>query len=213
MKNVIIIFVVIFISFSCSEKKKDDFKLDYIKNKNNIYLNYENNTNKDIIFLAPNILDFGDENFKDFNTRGNMEGFFPIAVYAIIEPNQSYQFYQKKLDSIRNKDLLERGINDDLFKEVKPGEGNSVFYLKKNEKIKVKYNLTIKPLTLKRTYSSKFKQNYYPYDKLKQENARYSEARNLRNFSKLNFGKAKFVLQPVIEDSLFLRISDKDATN
>ncbi|MCQ9633841.1 hypothetical protein MP477_02590 [Chryseobacterium sp. WG23] len=97
----------------------------------------------------------------------------------------------------------------DLINQVMPGDGESVFYLKSNGKLSVKYKLIIKqsPPILK--YSSKFKQNYYPYDKVLKGN--YPEGEYLRRFSKLNFGKAKFIAQPIIEDSLFLNISQNDA--
>lgn len=97
----------------------------------------------------------------------------------------------------------------DLINQMMPGDGDSVFYLKKNEKLRVKYNLTIKQSPPIEKYSSKFKQNYYPYDKVLKGN--YPEGEYLRRFSKLNFGKAKFMAQPIIEDTLLIRISEKDA--
>ncbi|PWN67116.1 hypothetical protein [Chryseobacterium oncorhynchi] len=208
-KNIYLILFSLFILFSCKKKNKvHGFSLSYSKNNKDIVLHFENNTSHNIIFPAPNTLEFGDKNFKDFSTQGGKEKDFPINVYAIIENNQSSKFYQKKLDSIYNAFLTEIG-NTDFIGDKKPGDGNSVFYLKKMEKVKVKYNLTIKQSSPIHKYSSKFKQNYYPYDKVLKGN--YPEAEYLRRFSKLNFANAKFVAQPTIEDSLFLNISHNDA--
>ncbi|SDJ31972.1 hypothetical protein [Chryseobacterium jejuense] len=170
---------------------------------------FENNTSQNIVFPTPNTLEFGDENLKKFSTQGNMEDSYPITVYAIIKDNQSSKFYQEKLDSIYDSFLTEIG-NSDFIGDKKTGDGNSVFYLKEKEKLIIKYNLIIRQLP-SMNYSSKFKQNYYPYDKVLKGN--YPEGEYLRRFSKLNFDKAKFVAQPVIEDSLFLNISNKDANN
>ncbi|HCM33469.1 hypothetical protein [Chryseobacterium sp.] len=210
MKKVTLILLIIFCLFSCKQESKKDniFSLNYNKNGNELTLIFENNTSHDIIFPAPNTLEFGDKNFKYFSTQGGKEKDFPINVYAIIENNQSSRFYQKKLDSIYNAFLIEIG-NADFIGDKKPGDGNSVFYLKKMGKLKVKYNLTIKQSSPIHKYSSKFKQNYYPYDKVLKGN--YPEAEYLRRFSKLNFVNAKFVAQPTIEDSLFLNISHNDA--
>ena len=210
MKNFTLILLIIFCLFSCKQESKKDtiFSLKYTKNGDELTLIFENNTSHDIIFPAPNTLEFGDKNFKDFSTQGGKEKDFPINVYAIIGNNQSSKFYQKKLDSIYNTFLTEIG-NADFIGDKKSGDGNSVFYLKKMEKLKVKYNLTIKQSPPMHKYSSKFKQNYYPYDKVLKGN--YPEAEYLRRFSKLNFGKAKFIAQPIIEDSLFLKITENDA--
>lgn len=197
---------------SCKEKHKKTFKLKYIKENHHIYIQLENHMGKDIIFLVPNSLEFGDKNYKSYSTRRSREEDYPITVYAVIIPDQSSKIYQRKLDSIRNAYLTEIG-NSDFIGDERPYDGNSVLYLKNNDIIKVKYNLTIKPIIIpsKEIYSSTFKQNYYPYDKILKGD--YPEGEYLRRFSKLNFGKATFVAQPIIEDSLILKISEKDVTH
>ncbi|NIF06581.1 hypothetical protein F3J23_14120 [Chryseobacterium sp. Tr-659] len=209
MKDFTLILLVIFCLFSCKQKqeKNNIFSLEYIKNNNELILLFDNKTSQDIIFPAPNTLEFGDENFKNFSTQGGMEGSFPITVYGVINPNQSSKFYQKKLDSIMNADLSQRDMAA-LINEMKPGDGNSVFYLKKMQKIKIKYNLIIRQSPPIHNYSSKFKQNYYPYNKILK--GKYPEGEYLRRFSRLNFEHIKFVEQPIIKDSLILKISDKD---
>ncbi|MCT2410026.1 hypothetical protein NZD88_20920 [Chryseobacterium antibioticum] len=197
MKNIIIL-TILFLFIACEQKEKNSFSLKYINNNNELSLIYENNTSQDIIFPAPNTLQFEDQNLK-----GNMKGRYPIIIYATMRDNQSSKFYQKKLDSIYEGYLTEIGESG-LIAYKNPGEGNSIFYLKEKEKLRVKYKLTVKrfyPLN----YSSKFKQSYYPYDKGLEGN--YRETEYLRRFSMLNFGKAKFMIQPGIEDSLFLNIS------
>jgi len=210
MKNFTLILLIIFCLFSCKQESKKDtiFSLKYTKNGDELTLIFENNTSHNIIFPAPNTLEFGDKNFKDFSTQGGKEKDFPINVYAIIEDNQFSKFYQRKLDSIRNVNLSDRGMTD-VINQMMPGDGDSVFYLQKKEKLKIKYNLTIKQSPPIHKYSSKFKQNYYPYDRILK--GKYPEAEYLRRFSKLNFGKAKFIAQPIIEDSLFLKITENDA--
>ncbi|MGH1518080.1 hypothetical protein [Chryseobacterium sp. JK1] len=193
--------------FSCKEQHKNTLNLKYIKNSKNIYLQFKNNTGKDIIFLVPNSLEFGTKNIKSYSTRGSREEDYPLNVYAIIEPRQFSESFQKKLDSIHNTYLTEIG-NSAFIGDERPGDGNSALYLKNNNIIKVKYKLTIKQSPPIEKYSSKFKQNYYPYDKVLKGN--YPEGEYLRRFSKLNFGKAKFVAQPVIEDSLFINITEND---
>ncbi|KFF02028.1 hypothetical protein [Chryseobacterium luteum] len=195
---------------SCKQKQKKNntFSLEYIKNDNELILIFENNTSQNIVFPVPNTLEFGDKKFKDFSTQGGKERDFPINVYAIIEDNQFSKFYQKKLDSIHNAYLTEIG-NADFIGDERPGDGNSVFYLKEREKLSVKYKLIIKQSAPLEKYSSKYKQNYYPYDKVLKGN--YPEGEYLRRFSKLNFGKTKFIAQPIIEDSLFLNITQNDA--
>lgn len=212
MINNMFLSIGIMFLFSCKEKHKNTFNLEYIKDNHYIYLQIENSTKQDIIFLLPNSLEFGDENYKSFSTRGSREEDYPINVYAIIKPKQSSVVYQRKLDSIHNAYLTEIG-NGDFIGDERPEDGNSVFYLKSKTKIKIKYDLIIKSMMVmfKQSYSSKFKQNYYPYDKVLKGN--YPEGEYLRRFSKFNFGKAKFVAQPVIEDSLFLRLSEKDVTD
>ena len=210
MRNFTIILLAIFtflLSCKQKEKQKDTFILKYIKNNNEIVLCFENNTSENIIFLLPNSLEFSDKNYKSFSTRGA----HPINVYALLQPNQSSLLYQKKYDSIVNKFYTEKGITD-FFKEMKPEDGNSVFYLKEQSKIEVKYDLTVKSMMgmMKKSYSSKFKQNYYPYEKVLKGST--PDGEYVRRFSKLNFGKVKFVAQPVIEDSLFLKLSEKDVT-
>lgn len=214
MKNTTLISFILFCLLSCKQNQKKNiaFSLEYVKNGNELILIFENSTPQNIVFPVPNTLEFGDENYKSFSTQGGKEGSFPITTYAIIKPDQSSKFFQKKLDSIRDNDFFKRGMPD-VIKEIKQGDGNSVFFLKSKAKIKIKYNLVIKSMMVifKKSYSSKFKQNYYPYDKVLKGN--YPEGEYLRRFSKLNFGKAKFVAQPLIEDSLILKISEKDLTN
>jgi len=212
MKKIISTLLIGIITLCCKENAKDNFSLVYIKDNNNLYLNFKNNTNYDIVFLVPNTLEFGDKKYKSLSTQGGKEQDYPINVYALIQANQSSVSYQKKLDSIRNNDFLERGMMD-FIKEIKPGDGNSVFHLNSKTEIKVRYNLVIKSMlpVFKKSYSSTFKQNYYPYDKVLK--GVYPEGEYLIKFSKLNFGKAKFVAQPVIEDSLVLKLSEKDITN
>ncbi|MDR4950616.1 hypothetical protein REB14_00300 [Chryseobacterium sp. ES2] len=197
MKNIIIL-TILFLFVACEQKGKKAFNLKYINSNNELSLIFENNTSQDIIFPAPNTLQF-----KDINLKDDMKHRDPIIVYATIKDNPSSKFYQKKLDSIYDGYLTEIG-DSGLITYKKPDEGNSIFYLKGKEKLNIKYKVTVKrfyPLN----YSSKFKQSYYPYDKGLKGN--YSETEYLRRFSKLNLGKAKFVAQPEIEDSLFLNIS------
>lgn len=210
MINNILLLIGIMFLFSCKEKHKNNLELKYKKDNNELYLDFENNLGHDIVFLTPNTLHFSDIITKRATSVQEGNGFPPITIYAIIEPNKSSKFYQKKLDSIHDSYLVEIG-NSAFISDERSGDGNSVFYLRTNESIKVKYKLIIKQSAPYYDYSSKYKQNYYPYDKvLKGE---YPEGEYLRRFSKLNFGKAKFVTQPIIEDSLFLRLSEKDVTN
>ncbi|MDH6254186.1 hypothetical protein M2347_003913 [Chryseobacterium sp. H1D6B] len=195
--------------FSCKEEHKKVLNLEYIKNNQSIYIQLKNNTDKDVLFLVPNSLEFGDKNYKSYSTRGSREDDYPINVYAVIESGQSSKIYQKKLDSIHDAYLTEIG-NGGFIGDERPGDGHSVFYLKKMGKLKVKYQLTVKQSLPIYNYSSKFKQNYYPYDKILK--GTFPEGEYLRRFSKLNFGKAKFIAQPVIEDSLYLNISQNDVT-
>ncbi|EJL70147.1 hypothetical protein [Chryseobacterium populi] len=209
MRNITLTLLIIFCLLSCKreQKKSGVFSLKYVKNNNELILIFENNTSQNIVFPVPNTLEFGDKNFKDFSTQGNMEGSYPISVYAIMKDNQSSKFYQKKLDSIRNSNLTERGMAD-LINQMMPSDGDSVFYLNRNGKLRVKYNLIIKQSPPTHNYSSKFKQNYYPYNKVLKGD--YPEGEYLRRFSKIDFGKAKFIAQPIINDSLFLNISQND---
>ncbi len=201
------LFFLLFLS--CKKECKNALDLSYIKDNQHIYIQLQNNTGKDVVFLAPNSLEFGDENYKSYSTQGSKEHDYPINVYAIIEPNQSSPFYQNKLDSVHNSYLAEIG-NAYLIGDERPGDGNSVFYLKINESIKIKYKLSIQQSGPHYKYSSKFKQTYYPYNKVLKEN--YPEGEYLRKFSKLNLGKVRFVAQPCIKDSLFLTISQSDIT-
>ncbi|KPE50101.1 hypothetical protein [Chryseobacterium indologenes] len=201
MKKIIILLGLLFLS--CKQQPKDIFSLKYIKSDNEITLYFENNTKEDIIFLTPNTLEFGDKNFKSLTSEDGI-----IKVYALLKPDQSSKFYQNKLDSIWKGYLIETGFKD-FINDIRPGDGNSVLYLKKMGKLSIRYDLIIKQSAPLNKYSSKFKQNYYPYDKVLKGD--FHDSEYLRRFSKLNFGKAKFVVQPVIEDSLFLNISDKDA--
>lgn len=208
MKNITLALLTIFCLLSCKQKQKKNniFSLDYIKNDNELILKFENNTSQNIIFPVPNTLHFGDTKTKRYSSIREGEGFPPITVYAIIEPNQSTKLYQKKLDSIRDNYFFKKGMVD-VIKEMKPEDGNTVLYLKAHKIITVKFNLTVKQ-GIHQEYSSKYKQNYYPYDKVLKGN--YPEGEYLRRFSKLDFGEAKFMAQPVIEDSLFIKVSEKD---
>ncbi|MCQ9633842.1 hypothetical protein MP477_02595 [Chryseobacterium sp. WG23] len=96
MRNSII--VTIFCLFiSCEQKEKNSFSLKYIRNDNELSLIFENDTEKDIIFLTPNTLEVGDKNFKDISTQGNMEGSYPITVYATIKDNQFFKILSKNI--------------------------------------------------------------------------------------------------------------------
>lgn len=210
MRNISLSLLIIFCLLFCkqNQKKSGALSLEYVKNNNEVNLIFENTTSQNIIFPVPNTLEFGDKNFIDLSTQGGKEKDFPINVYGIIEDNQSSKLYQKKLDSIRNINLSESGMAD-LINQIRPGDGNSIFYLEKGKKTIVKYKLVIKQSPPLYKYSSKFKQNYYPYDKVLK--GKYPDGEYLRKFSKLNFGEVKFIAQPVIEDSLFLNISQNDA--
>ncbi|WP_179473216.1 hypothetical protein [Chryseobacterium sp. H1D6B] len=168
------------------------FNLSYERDNKNIVLNFENNTGSNIVFLAPNAIEF--ESLKNKNYQD---------VYAVIKPDQPNKDYQKILDSLYKKTLIDEGMQG-LTDLKRPSDGHSVFCLKKGGSLKVYYNLVVR----KTATPSKYKQIYYPYKRGMQEN--YLEKDYLGNFSKLNFGKAKFVLQPVIEDSLFINITEKD---
>lgn len=146
----------------------------------------------DIIFLAPKVIEFESLKNKDYQN-----------VYGIIKANQSNKYYQKKLDSIYIKTLIHEKMQDLIYLERLYGR-HSVFYLKQNGNLKVSYELKIQRTAI----PSKYKQIYYPYPRGIEEN--YLERDYIGKFSKLNFGKAKFVLQPVIEDSLFIRVTEKD---
>ncbi|MDR6548347.1 hypothetical protein J2810_004437 [Chryseobacterium rhizosphaerae] len=190
--KIILVFFSFFLFFSCKKKKTDAFNLSYIRENNNVMLNYENNTNTDIVFLAPNVIEFESLKNKDYQN-----------VYGLIKPNQSDKYYQKILDSLYNKTLIAEN-KQDLIDLKRLYMSHSVFYLKKNGSLKVSYELKIQRTAV----PSKYKQIYYPYPRGIEEN--YLEKDYIGKFSKLNFGKAKFVLQPVIEDSLFINISRKD---
>ncbi|MCQ9633843.1 hypothetical protein MP477_02600 [Chryseobacterium sp. WG23] len=193
MKNIIIFLVFsYFLLFSCEKKKTDTFNLSYIKDNKNIVLNFKNNTNTDIVFLAPNMIGF--ENVKNKDSQN---------VYAIINTDKQDKYYQKIVDSLYIKALINENMQI-LIDLKRPSDGHSVFYLKKDSSLKVFYKLNI----LRTAIPSKYKQIYHPYKRGIQEN--YLERDYITKFSKLNFGKAKFVLQPVIEDSLFIKVSEKD---
>lgn len=211
MRKLIITSLIGILFLSCTDKK-NTFSLKYIRNNSQLYLCFENNTSDNIVFLVPNTLEFGDKNYKSFSTQGGKEGDYPINVYAIITPNQSSKFYQKKIDSIRDNDFFERGMAD-FIKEIKLSDGNSAFYLNSKSKIKLKYDLVIKSMLplFEKSYSSTFKQNYYPYDQVLKGDS--PDGEYIRRFSKLSFGNVKFVAQPVIKDSLNLKLSEKDVTN
>ncbi|WP_299182734.1 hypothetical protein [uncultured Chryseobacterium sp.] len=193
-KRLFLILFSFFFLFSCSKRndKAHTFNLSYTKDDKNIILNFENNTGSDIVFLTPNVIEFESLKNKDYQN-----------VYGLIKPNQSNKYYQKILDSFYLKTLIAEN-KQDLIDVKKLYMGHSVFYLKKNSSLKVSYDLKIN----RTATPSKYKQIYYPYPRGIQEN--YLERDYIGKFSKLNFGKARFVLQPVIEDSLFIKISEKD---
>ncbi len=195
MKNILTTICFFFLFFCCKKKEKaNDFNLSYkyVKTNKNIILNYENNTDTNIVFIAPNIIEF--ESLKNKDCQD---------VYAVIKPGQPDKQYQRILDSFYIKTLNDH--NSQVLLDLKrPSDGHSAFRLKRNSSLKVSYNLIVR----KTAIHSKYKQIYYPYKKAMQEN--YLEKDYIGDFSKLNFGKAKFILQPIIEDSLFISISNKD---
>lgn len=212
MRKICILVMAIIFLDACKEQKKEGVYLNYIKDNNTLLLNFENKTNRDAVFLIPNLLEFGDKNYRELSTRGSLEGDYPINVFALLKPVHISQLYQKKLDSLHNSYLTEIG-NADLVGNVRLEDGNSVAYLKSHESVKFKYDLVIRSMMtkFKKTYSSEFKQHYYPYDKILKGNYPYGEY--MKRFSKLNFGKAQFIYQPIIQDSLILKLSEKDVTN
>lgn len=193
MKNkIILVFFSFFFVFSCKKKKTDTFNLSYKQDNKNIVLNFENNTNTDIVFLAPNMIGFESEKNKDSQN-----------VYAIVNTKKQNKYYQEILDSLYIKTLINENMQV-LIDLKRPSDGHSVFYLKKDSSLKVFYDLKI----LRTAIPSKYKQIYYPYERGIKEN--YLERDYISKFSKLNFGRARFILQPVIKDSLFITISEKD---
>lgn len=190
-------FVRLFLLFFLSCNKENDnlsaFNLSYIKNsKNDIILCFENNTDTDLVFLTPNIIEFQSLKNNDYQN-----------VYGVIKSDKSDAYDQKIFDSLYHKTLVAEN-KQDLTDEKKHYMSHSVFYLKKNDIIRVLYKLKIH----KAAIPSEYKQIYYPYARGIQEN--YLEKQYITKFSKTNFGKAKFILQPVIQDSLFINISEKD---
>lgn len=190
-------FVRLFLLFFLSCNKENDnlsaFNLFYVKNnKNDIILRFENNTDTDLVFLTPNIIEFQSLKNNDYQN-----------VYGIIESDKSDAYNQKIFDSLYHKTLVAEN-KQDLTDEKKHYMSHSVFYLKKHDTIKVLYKLKIH----KAAIPSEYKQIYYPYARGIQEN--YLEKQYITEFSKTNFENAKFILQPVIQDSLFINISEKD---
>ena len=203
-KNILMIF---FVFISCKEKDKIDFILNYKVDKKYINLHFENNTNNDLVFLIPNILVFGDKNYPfSPSTFGTRENDFPITVYAEINKDQENKFYQEKLDSVFNQYV----IKNELSIDNKHEKENNVVLIKSKNKLSINYKLFVKKNFGADSYSSRFKQNYPVYDKVIKGG--YAGSEYVKIFSNLNFGKAKFVAQPVIEDSLFLSLSEKDFT-
>ncbi|BAP29196.1 uncharacterized protein CHSO_0159 [Chryseobacterium sp. StRB126] len=203
-----LLLMIFFVFISCKENNKIDFLLKYKSDKKYISLYFNNNTNNDLIFLIPNTLIFGDKNYKSSpSTFGTKEEGFPITVYAEIIKNQQNSFYQRKLDSIFNQYVIENELSIDSKHESQ----NNVILIKRKSSLKIKYKLFVKNNFENGLYISHFKQNYYPYNKALKGN--FTDSEYLRRFSKLNFGKSKFVAQPVIEDSLILKLSSKDITN
>jgi hypothetical protein len=213
MKIILLIVSIIStcIIFACQQKTKTKnvFSLDYSENDNNgIDLIFENSTTDNIIFPVPNTLHFGDIKTRKLTSVPEMGGFPPLTIYATINPNQSSIFYQIKLDCVYNGYLTEIG-NSTFIPFKRFGDGHSVLYLSKNSTLKIKYKLTVKPFSTT-SYSSKYKQNYYPYDRILKE--KNTEGEYLRRFSKIKFNNAKFVEQPLIKDSLYLSLSQRDVT-
>ncbi|SFN15264.1 hypothetical protein SAMN05421594_1399 [Chryseobacterium oleae] len=190
--RIILLVFSFFFVFSCKKKKTDTFNLSYKQDNKNIVLNFENNTSTDIVFLAPNMIGF--ESVKNKDSQN---------VYAIIKTNKQNKYYQKILDSLYIKTLINENMQV-LIDLKRPSDGHSVFYLKKDSSLKIFYDLNI----LRTAIPSKYKQIYYPYKRGIEEN--YLERDYISKFSKLNFGRARFILQPVIKDSLFITISEKD---
>ncbi|KFF23052.1 hypothetical protein [Chryseobacterium sp. JM1] len=190
--RIILLVFSFFFLFSCKKKKTHTFNLSYIKDNKNIVLNFDNNTNTDIVFLAPNMIGFESEKNKDSQN-----------VYAIVNTKKQNKYYQEILDSLYIKTLINENMQV-LIDLKRPSDGHSVFYLKKDSSLKIFYDLNI----LRTAIPSKYKQIYYPYKRGIEEN--YLERDYISKFSKLNFGKARFILQPVIKDSLFITISEKD---
>ncbi|PVV49392.1 hypothetical protein, partial [Chryseobacterium sp. HMWF035] len=141
------------------------------------------------------------------STFGTRESDFPITVYAEINKDQENKYYQKKLDSIFNQYV----IKNELSIDSKHEKENNVVLIKSKSSLSIKYKLFVKKNLGNNSYSSRFKQNYPVYDEVIKGG--YAGSEYVQRFAKLNFGKAKFVAQPVIEDSLFLRLSEKDVTN
>ncbi|WP_299182727.1 hypothetical protein [uncultured Chryseobacterium sp.] len=204
-KNLLMIF---FVFVSCKEKNKIDFLLNYKADKKHVNLHFENNTNNDLVFLIPNTLAFGDKNYPfSPSTFGTRESDFPITVYAEINKGQENKYYQKKLDSVFNQYV----IKNELSIDSKHEKENNVVLIKSKSSLSIKYKLFVKKNFGNNSYSSRFKQNYPVYDEVIKGG--YAGSEYIQRFSKLNFGKAKFVAQPVIVDSLFLRLSEKDVTD
>lgn len=153
--------------------------------------------------MVPNILEFGDIKKGGFSSRGYMEDVYTITVYGKLSPNQENLFYQKKIDSLYSNYVFSIHSDPEYLNYKEPD--NKVIFIKKNVIKTIKYNLIIRKTPTKETYKTRFKQNYYSYEKAIKGNFPNSEY--LKGFSKLNFGKAKFVAQPMIEDSLFINIS------
>ena len=200
MKNYFLLIFLVFIS--CKNKTKNGFFLNYKSDENYINLYYINKTDKDLIFLVPNTLIFGDEKYKfSSSTFGTKEGDFPLTVYAEIIKNQENKFYQNKLDSVFNEYI----VKNKLTINSKQENQNSVMLIKKDNKLSIKYKLFIRKNFGRDLYTSDFKQNYYQYDKVLKQN--YANSDYIKQFAKINFLSASFVAQPIVEDSLILRIS------
>lgn len=197
-------FLLIFLIFFSCNQKENIFYLEYTKKGDSLYLNFKNETNNDIVFLTPNILQFRDQKLKTNSTIGIKENDFPITVYAEIIKNQQNFPYQKKLDSILKHYIAEMQL------ESAGNSEDKVFLIQKKKALIVKYKLSVKE-NFNEKYTSYFTQKYFPYSEVLE--GKFYNSKYLQRFSKLNFGKAKFIAQPIIKDSLILKISEKDITN
>ncbi|QQV04346.1 MULTISPECIES: hypothetical protein [Chryseobacterium] len=112
MKNVMIM-LVFFVFFSCKQKQKKGFNLEYIKHENEIVLNLKNNTSDNIVFPVPNTLHFRDIKSNKSISVPQIGGFPPITVYAVIESQKlGNNYYQRKLDSTVNSYFIQKGMPD-----------------------------------------------------------------------------------------------------
>lgn len=67
MNNILVLILSFFFLFSCDKKRNKTLNLSYkyIKDNKYIILNFKNNTDADVVFLAPNVIEF--ESVKNKN--------------------------------------------------------------------------------------------------------------------------------------------------